>query len=174
MGRPAGHVDPGRARGAGTLIVRPSGREEAETHFAIQRDACVAAFAHVFPPEVYPFPDDPVRERWRAFGGSMLVAERDGRVIGIAAFEACWLGGFYVVPDEWGSGVAGELHDAALEAMQGCPEIRLWTLEENHRARRFYEKRGWRLDGSTRVVPYPPHPLDVGYTIELGRVASGG
>ena len=164
MGRPARDLDPGSPRGARTLIVRSSGVDEAELHFAVQRDACVAAFAHVFPPERYPFPDAAVRERWREFRGTMLLAERDGRPVGLAAFEACWLGGFYVVPDEWGSGVAGVLHDAALAAMPDCPEVRLWTLEENHRARRFYEQRGWRPNGETRVVPFPPHPLDVGYS----------
>ena len=40
-------------------------------------------------------------------------------------------------------------------------------LEENARARRFYERRGWELDGTTRVVPFPPNPLDVGYRIRL-------
>jgi hypothetical protein len=35
------------------------------------------------------------------------------------------------------------------------------------RARRFYERRGWHADGSERGVPFPPHPLDVGYTKEL-------
>jgi hypothetical protein len=34
-------------------------------------------------------------------------------------------------------------------------------------ARRFYEKHGWRLNGSEQVVPFPPHPLDVGYSIDL-------
>jgi hypothetical protein len=38
------------------------------------------------------------------------------------------------------------------------------VLEENRRARRFYEKRGWRMNGETRVVEYPPHPIDVGYS----------
>jgi len=61
--------------------------------------------------------------------------------------------------------VAGDLHDAALAAMPDCPELRLWTLEANHRARRFYERRGWRLNGMTRIVPYPPNPLDVGYLL---------
>jgi hypothetical protein len=42
-------------------------------------------------------------------------------------------------------------------------EARLWTLTENHRARAFYEKRGWCLTGRTRVVPFPPYPLDVEY-----------
>jgi RimJ/RimL family protein N-acetyltransferase len=146
-------------------VIRESGRDEAETHLAVQREACVAAFAHVFPPDEYPFPDEAVRRRWQEFSGRMLVAEVDGRVVGLAAFERCWLGGFYVVPEFWGSGVAGALHDAALAAMPDCPEIRLWTLAENHRARAFYERRGWRQNGESRVVPFPPHPLDVGYTL---------
>ncbi len=85
-------------------------------------------------------------------------------MVGIAGVEACWLHGFYVLPGWWGTGVADDLHGAALDAMPDCPELRLWVLEENHRARRFYEKRGWRLNGETRVVPFPPSPLDVGYS----------
>jgi GNAT superfamily N-acetyltransferase len=95
----------------------------------------------------------------------VLVAERDGVPVGVAAVERCFLHGLYVVPEEWGSGVAAELHDAALEVLGDCPEVRLWTLEQNHRARRFYEGRGWRLNGETRVVPFPPNPLDVGYVL---------
>ncbi len=148
-----------------SLAIRTSGRDEAETHLAVQRAASLAGFAHVFPPELYPFPDDEIRERWREFDGTVLVAERAGRPVGMAAFGACWLHGLYVVPEEWGTGVAGELHDAALAAMPDCPEVRLWTLRENHRARRFYERRGWRLNGETRVVPFPPNPLDVGYLL---------
>jgi hypothetical protein len=41
------------------------------------------------------------------------------------------------------------------------------VLEQNARARRFYERRGWRLNGDARVAPFPPYPIDVGYTIEL-------
>ena len=120
---------------------------------------------HVFSPERYPYPDEDVRLRWREFSGTVLVAERDGVPVGLAAVERCWLHGLYVVPEEWGSGVAAELHDAVLELLRDCPEIRLWTLEANHRARRFYERRGWRLNGETRVVPFPPNPLDVGYVL---------
>jgi RimJ/RimL family protein N-acetyltransferase len=42
--------------------------------------------------------------------------------------------------------------------------VKLWVLEENRRARRFYEKHGWRRNGEARVVEYPPNPLDVGYS----------
>ena len=146
-------------------MIRPSSTAEAETHFAIQRDASLAAFAHVFPPELYPFPDEAVRRRWREFSGRTFVAERDGRAVGCAAVEHCWLHGLYVVPGQWGTGVAAALHDAAVDALPDCPEIRLWTLEDNERARRFYERRGWRLNGETRVVPFPPSPLDVGYQL---------
>ena len=41
------------------------------------------------------------------------------------------------------------------------------VLEHNDRARRFYERLGWRENGETRVVPFPPNPIDVGYTIDL-------
>jgi putative acetyltransferase len=145
-------------------VIRRSGHDEAETHFAVQRTACVDAFPHIFPPDLYPYPDAAVRERWLAFRGTVLAAERGGRVVGIAGIEGCWLHGFYVVPEHWGTGVAGELHDAALAELADCPEIRLWVLEENRRARRFYERRGWRRNGETRVVEYPPHPVDVGYS----------
>jgi hypothetical protein len=44
---------------------------------------------------------------------------------------------------------------------------RLWTLEENWNARRYYEKRDWTLTEETRVVPFEPNPIDVQYEKEL-------
>jgi putative acetyltransferase len=145
-------------------VIRRSGQEEAETHFAVQRAACVDSFAHIFPPGLYPYPDAEIRERWRTATGTVLVDERDGEVVGVVLVDGCWLHGFYVRPEHWGTGVARCLHDAALAALADCPEVKLWVLEENHRARRFYEREGWRANGETRVVPYPPNPLDVGYS----------
>ena len=145
-------------------MIRRSSRDEAETHFALQRDACLVGMKDIFPPDRYPFPDDAIRERWRNATGTVLVAERGGEPVGVVLVEGCWLHGFYVRPDHWGTGVAAELHDAALAELSDCPELKLWVLEENHRARRFYEKHGWRQNGETREVPYPPNPLDVGYS----------
>jgi diamine N-acetyltransferase len=133
----------------------------------IQRAASVAALPHIYPPELYPFPDDDVRRRWGDFRGRVFVAERDARAVGLAGIDGCWLHGLYVVPDEWGTGVAVALHDHALASMDGWRVAHLWVLEENHRARRFYERRGWRLNGETRIVPFPPNPLDVGYSRTL-------
>jgi RimJ/RimL family protein N-acetyltransferase len=145
-------------------VIRRSSPAEAETHFLVQRVACLEGLPHIYPPELYPFPDEEIRRRWRDWRGRVLVSERDGRVVGVAGVEACWLHGFYVLPAYWGTDVAAELHDAALAEQADCPELRLWVLERNHRARRFYEKHGWRPNGETRVVPYPPQPLDVGYS----------
>jgi hypothetical protein len=57
----------------------------------------------------------------------------------------------------WGRGLADERHDRALGLVRelGSAKCHLWVLEENARARRFYERRGWRENGRTRVVEYP-------------------
>ena len=51
----------------------------------------------------------------------------------------------FVLPDEWGQGVAPALHDLAIEQMRGrgFTEARLYTPTLHARARRFYEKRAW-------------------------------
>jgi putative acetyltransferase len=154
------------------VTIRDSGPDEAETLFELQKAASLAAVPHVFPPELYPYPDEAIRERWRTIGGRVFLAERDEVAVGVAAVEAEWLNGLYVVPDEWGSGVAGRLHDAAVEAIAAAhDEGKLWCLEENHRARRFYERHGWVENGERRVVEYPPNPVDVGYSLALTRSA---
>jgi len=154
-------------------VIREARSDEAEALAELQRDASLAALAHIFPPERYPFPLDDVRERWRAAlvdpGMFVLVAEEDGRPVGLAGARRDWLDGLYVAPTHWGTGVAADLHDRALELVRagGSHECRLWVLEGNERARRFYERLGWRENGDTRVVPFPPNPIDVGYTIDL-------
>jgi RimJ/RimL family protein N-acetyltransferase len=146
-----------------TLAIRPSGRDEAETQLAVQRAASLAGMAHIFPADA-PYPDDAVLENWRAFPGTVLLAEQDGAAVGVAGIDACWLHGLYVVPEAWGSGVALALHGAALAAMPDCAEVKLWALDENGRARRFYEKHGWRRNGETRRSGWPPNPLSLGYS----------
>jgi RimJ/RimL family protein N-acetyltransferase len=139
-------------------VIRESGHDEAESHFHVQRAASLAALGHIYGDE--PYPDDAVLARWQAFPGTVLVSERDGAIVGVAGIEGEWLHGFYVLPDWWETGVADELHEAAVE----LGVAQLWCLEDNRRARRFYDKHGWRLNGETRVVEFPPHPLDVGYS----------
>ncbi|NUR49109.1 MAG: N-acetyltransferase [Hamadaea sp.] len=52
----------------------------------------------------------------------------------------------YVDPPVYGQGFGRALLTAALAELPQA-EVRLWILEENERARRFYEKAGLRPDG---------------------------
>ncbi len=153
----------------GDARIRPARADEAEVLLGIQRDAAVAGFGQIFPPDLYPFPDEPVRDGWVAAladpGVEVYVAEVDGAVVGSVAVEDEWLRTLYVVPSRWGAGTGTALHDYALERVRqtGVPDARLWTLEGNAAGRRFYERRGWVETGRTRAVPFPPYPLDVEY-----------
>jgi GNAT superfamily N-acetyltransferase len=154
-------------------VIRQARADEAETLAAIQRDASLAALAHIFPPERYPYPIAEIRQRWSDALAhpvmTVFVAEQDTAIGGVAACRAEWLDGLYVRPALWGRGVGRELHDEVLDRLRagGSARCHLWVLEHNDRARRFYERLGWRENGDTRVVPFPPNPIDVGYTIEL-------
>jgi len=155
-----------------SVEIRTAGADDVEKLLAIQRVTSLAAFAEIFPPDRYPFPDDAVRARWSDAvadpGRRVLLAERAGRAAGMVAFRPGNLDALYVVPDEWRRGLGSRLHDEAVAALRATSgEVHLWVLEQNEVARRFYEHRGWRLDGRERLVPFPPHPLDVGYTLPL-------
>jgi putative acetyltransferase len=156
------------------LEIREARTDEAQSLAAVQEFASVAALSHIFPPERYPYPRDAIRARWTEAladpSKRLLIAVTGNEPAGAAFVSADWLEGLYVVPEQWGSGLAGSLHDRALEAVRelGSTRCHLWVLEENLRARRFYERRGWRENGETRVVEYPPNPLDVGYSLDLG------
>jgi ribosomal protein S18 acetylase RimI-like enzyme len=155
------------------IELRPALPHEADMLLAIQREAAVGAFAHIYPPDLYPFPDDAVREVWAEAISNpeveVYVAEVDGVPAGAVSVGSGFLSTLYVLPAYQGSGVGSALHDLAVERLRalGFQEARLWTLERNDAGRRFYERRGWMLTDETRVVPYPPNPIDVQYALPL-------
>jgi GNAT superfamily N-acetyltransferase len=65
--------------------------------------------------------------------------------------------------------VADALYRRALEIVRelGHTHCNLWVLAANTRARRFYERRGWRENGRTQVVPLPPKPPEGGDTLDF-------
>ena len=155
------------------MRIRAGRPDEAPLLADVQERASLAALGHIFPPELYPYPREAVRTRWIEAVADparrTLIAVSVEEPVGAVCVGAEWLEGLYVVPERWGSGLAGELHDRALELVQqlGSTKCHLWVLEENARARRFYERRGWRENGETRAVEYPPNPMDVGYTLDF-------
>ena len=53
----------------------------------------------------------------------------------------------YLLPSAWGTGLAQPLAEAGLA---GLTDTVVWVLEDNRRARRFYERLGFTVDGKTR------------------------
>src|ERR687896_394781 len=144
--------------------IREATQDDAELLFTVQRASALAGFSHIFPHEKYPFPDEAERKQWKILtssdGLTVLVAELNDRCVGVAVVGSEELVRFFVVPEEWGTGVADVLHEAALGEARTCGDsiCRLWVLEGNQRGRRFYEKRGWRVDGRKRRGSFPPYP----------------
>jgi GNAT superfamily N-acetyltransferase len=119
-------------------------RVEAEALAELQRASAVAAFAGLF---TAPFPFAETVERWRSFRGKVQVAELGGDLAGFVASDGDVLDALYVAPDRHCQGLGTALLGLAPAASQ------LWVLEANAGARRFYERRGWRPDGTTRTGP---------------------
>jgi putative acetyltransferase len=89
--------------------------------------------------------ETPVRNRERVperlFGSAEMSGAFAGReLIGYIAWRPQWIDHLYVVPEHNKRGVGTALLDA-VKAHQS--RIDLWTLENNTRARRFYEARGF-------------------------------
>lgn len=109
----------------------------------------------------------------RSAGATVLIAERHGEPLGFVSVAQDRLEALFVLPEEWGRGVADDLHERALRRLrQLTGEARLWVQERNHRARRFYERRGWGPDGRRSVAPHPPYRGLLGYNITLSRGCS--
>jgi GNAT superfamily N-acetyltransferase len=66
----------------------------------------------------------------------------------------------YVAPSHWGRGYGYALLRDAEEALAttGRRDLALWVLEGNDRARRFYERAGWR--GDDGMKPFGDSGLD--------------
>ena len=62
----------------------------------------------------------------------------------------------YVLPRAWGTEAGSALLRAGVRAMRdrGTGDAVLWVLEDNPRARRFYEREGWALDGEHKEDDY--------------------
>lgn len=73
----------------------------------------------------------------------------------------------YLLPEYWGKGYGKQLMTAAIQNLyqMGYEKILLWVLEENLRARRFYEKYGFQKTDSVLQDNIGGRPLrEVQYT----------
>jgi len=67
-----------------------------------------------------------------------------------------------------GAGTALLTHARDWLAAQGFGRASLWVLETNARARRFYEREGWRPDGESKAEPREDFEMrEVRYVVDL-------
>jgi predicted GNAT family acetyltransferase len=147
------------------LRIRHAAPEDADAIGDTHAAAWNAAYTHIFDPAFLASAAQGRRDGWRQTlprlilaPNIVLVAERDGEVIGFAhaSTEAAEpavaeIHGFYVHPDAWGSDVAEALMTQTCSALAANSGVVLWTLREAQRARRFYEKVGFRTTGRERA-----------------------
>jgi ribosomal protein S18 acetylase RimI-like enzyme len=82
----------------------------------------------------------------------------------------------YVDPSYWSTGVGLALMRRGARHLTeaGFDEIRLWVLEENPRARRFYERYGFVLDGTTKLDTIGGDRPDATVVAELRYALNSG
>lgn len=107
-----------------------------------------------------------------------LICEMDGIIVGAASFGARRdqpqpqmgeLYSIYVLPERWRTGAGSALFEAVRNELRadGYSSIFLWTLTENSRARRFYEKMGLTAVDSRTITIGGRELSETGYAKTL-------
>ena len=144
-------------------MIRPATADEAEAVALVHLETWRVAYEHVFPREALEdFSGERVARRAELHRRAPpIVAEVEGQIVGFVSVGAATdadadgeLYAIYVLPAHWGTGVGRELMQAGEERLRalGHREAVLWVLEDNPRARRFYEAAGWTADGTRRPI----------------------
>lgn len=144
------------------VTVRAPRPDEAEALAELHLRTWEETYAGQFPPSAWG-PDARAQRirMWTAFctdlqpGWRTAVAELDGAPIGIAhsgvdddGRRLLWI--LYLLAAHHGSGAGQALLDAVVDDGPAS----LWVLEENPRARAFYERNGFRADGERRPTGF--------------------
>ncbi len=144
-------------------MIRPGTPADAEDVARVHIETWQAAYAHVLPREGL--------ERLSGERGARraelhrrsppIVAEANGEIVGFVSVGPGddpgtdgELYAIYVHPDHWSAGFGRQLIQAGEERLRelGHSHVILWVLEDNPRARRFYELAGWTADGTRRPI----------------------
>ena len=154
-------------------MVLPSGVEirravpgDAEAVVQLHLDCWDDAYTGLMPQEILDARRDdvPARvEQWRKIValGHTTVAEHESGLVGFVNAAPgtelphleLQLFALYVRAPWWGTGVGHALFETAVGRRSAC----LWVLEGNDRAIRFYERQGFRLDGTGHDEPEGRH-----------------
>jgi len=147
------------------MEVRKATPEDAAGIARVQERGWQAAYRHVFPAEELDRGGFIQAERWSErlvrppAGWSTFVAEHDGEVVGFTSVGPSRdedgigeLYAIYVDPEQWSTGTGRALIERAEDQLRTVyDEVTLWVLEDNPRARSFYERGGWAVDGGRKA-----------------------
>jgi GNAT superfamily N-acetyltransferase len=146
------------------MRIRSATGTDAEGIADVQERAWQAAYRHVFPVDEldrggFIFPTS-----WRdrldrpPLGWSTFVAVEGERIVGFASVgpsrderDIGELYAIYVAPEAWSTGAGRALIETAeARLIEDYDEATLWVLDDNPRARRFYQRAGWAPDGAAK------------------------
>jgi ribosomal protein S18 acetylase RimI-like enzyme len=95
-------------------------------------------------------------------GWSMWIAESGGRTIGVSIFgpdtddpDHLLIDALYIAEESQRHGIGARLLDTAM-GTHPLGDVVLWCAVKNDKARRFYEKQNFRIDG--RTLNWEPLP----------------
>jgi ribosomal protein S18 acetylase RimI-like enzyme len=174
----------------GEIVVRDAVPKDADDIARVHVASWQVAYDHIFPLDALARLDEAAERRatyWRREVelrvpmSSTLVAESAGEIVGFVDVRPSRdddaepeltgeLTAIYVAPHAWDAGAGRLLMTEALERFRGFgfADATLWVLEDNPRARRFYEIAGWRVDGGVKEDEFlDTRVREVRYRIEL-------
>lgn len=103
-----------------------------------------------------------------------LVAKDGARVIGFACagavngeIDAGEVYALYVLEEYQKRGIGYALMREALSLLKGCRVVYLWAFKENAKALRFYERVGFRQDGTEKELVLGSPVKGIRMTMEL-------
>jgi GNAT superfamily N-acetyltransferase len=147
------------------MRIRKATEEDAFGIAGVQERGWQAAYRHVFPAEELDRGGFIHADRWTErlarppTGWSTFVAEGDGDIVGFTSVgpsrDEAGIGELYAIyvdPEHWDTGTGRALIEQAEQQLRTeYGEVTLWVLEDNPRARQFYERAGWTVDGGRKA-----------------------
>jgi ribosomal protein S18 acetylase RimI-like enzyme len=95
----------------------------------------------------------------------------DGKMIGLLTIDIinAEIWAIYLLEEYWGKGIGKEVLDFAISEMKRMKHsaLFLWVLEGNGRAKRFYERNGFRFSGIKREKEYGKALVQLRYVLYL-------
>ena len=82
-----------------------------------------------------------------------LIGQNSGMLVWQIVQDSAEIVAIHSLPESWGTGLGHAMLEEALNQIGNQP-VFLWAFKENKRARRFYEKHGFRWDGTERVSEF--------------------